>query len=172
MKTIVLYKSRTGFTKRYGEWISQELNCEIADYNERKNLDLDDYQLIIYGGRVHAGKIDGLEKIKELSRNKKSKLVVFATGATPSSVKEEIDKIMENNFRDSSIPHFYFQSGLCYEKMGVADKTIMKMLSKILSSKENQTDIENGFATAISKSYDISDKSYIMPLVNFVRQQQ
>lgn len=169
MKTIVIYKTRTGSTKKYAEWIRDELQCEIADYEEMNKLDLNNYQLVIYGSRIHAGKIDSLEKVKKLVENKNCNLVVFATGATPSAATETIEEIMRNNFSDDSIPHFYMQSGLCYEKMGFKDKTIMKLLAKMLSDKKDKSNIENGTATAISKSYDISDQSFILPLTDYVK---
>ena len=99
----------------------------------------------------------------------KGELVVFTTGATPAEEADEIEKIMQSNFKDSAIPHFYMQSGLCHEKMGLADKTLMTMLAKSLASKANKSDFDTGMAAAISESHDISDKSYIMPLVDYVR---
>ena len=170
MKIIVIYKSRTGFTKRYAQWISEELSCEIVDYGDIDNLDFNTFDVVIYGGRVHAGKIDNLNKMKKLLENSKCKLVVFATGATPFEATKEIEKVMINNFSDSKIPHFYMQSGLCYEKMSLADKTIMKMLSKVLTSKAEKSEIEIGTALAISKSHDISDKKYIVPLIEFIKE--
>ena len=169
MRAIVIYKSKTGFTKRYAEWIREELKCEIAEYEEISKLDFNDFQLVIYGSRVHAGKIDSLERIKRLLDNKNCDLVVFATGATPNAEAETIENTMKNNFGDNPLPHFYMQSGLSYEKMGFADKTIMKMLSKMLSSKKEKSDVENGTATAISKSHNISDPSFITPLIDYVR---
>ena len=169
MNVMVIYKSRTGFTKRYAQWIGDELRCKVTDYGEIKKIDLDSYDLIIYGGRVHAGKIDNLDKVKSLLNNKKCDLIVFATGATPFEATEEIEKTRNLNFSDNSIPYFYMQSGLCYEKMGFFDRTIMKMLSKMLAKKENKSDIDNGTAIAISQSHDISDKSYIMPLVDYIK---
>lgn len=42
------------------------------------------YDFIIFGSRIHSGKIDGLKKMKELlSGNENTQLVVFATGGTP-----------------------------------------------------------------------------------------
>ncbi|MEG0240471.1 MAG: flavodoxin domain-containing protein [Anaerorhabdus sp.] len=165
---IVIYKTRTGFTKQYAQWIAEEIDCEIVDYRNISSFDFNGYDLIIYGGRVHAGKIDELGKIKKMFANSKYKLVVFATGATPFEAKEEIKKIMANNFDDNSIPNFYMQSGLCYEKMSLPDKTIMKALSKILSNKNNKSKIEEGTVNAINKSYDISDKKFIVPLIKCI----
>ena len=172
MKTIVIYKSRTGFTKRYAQWIAEELACEVIAYDDIPDINFDHVDVIIYGGRVHAGKIDDLGKIKKLFVNNESKLIVFATGATPIEAAEEIEKIMRCNFDDTSIPHFYMQSGLCYEKMGLVDKTIMTALSKMLSNKNNKSDAEKGTAMAISKSYDISDRTFIQPLIQCVKELQ
>lgn len=36
MKTLVIYTSQTGFTKRYAEWISEEINADIYDLKDVK----------------------------------------------------------------------------------------------------------------------------------------
>ena len=36
MKTLVIYTSQTGFTKRYAAWISEELNADIYDLKDVK----------------------------------------------------------------------------------------------------------------------------------------
>ncbi|MDD2647506.1 MAG: flavodoxin domain-containing protein [Eubacteriales bacterium] len=170
MKAIVIYKSRTGFTKRYAELIGSALECEIYDYNEIGSVELSEFDLVIFGSRVHAGRIDSVDKIRKLLENGKCDLIIFATGATPAAAKDEIEKTRANSLGDSGIPFFYMQSGLCYEKMGLADKAIMKMLSAFLSRKGNKSETENGAASAIASSYDISDGKYITPLVDFVKE--
>lgn len=173
MKAIVIYKTKTGFTKRYAEWICEELKCEISNYRNFHQSDLKNYDFVIYGSRIHAGKIDGLKKIKKmLQNNEGSKLIVFATGATPSEVKDAINKIWKSNFSDQelkTIPHFYMPSGLNYEKMGTVDHLIMKSLAKILSSKNKKNIEESGCEQAIVKSHDISSIEYIDPLVRFIK---
>ena len=36
MKTLVIYTSQTGFTKRYAEWISEELDADIYELKDVK----------------------------------------------------------------------------------------------------------------------------------------
>lgn len=176
MKTIVIYKSKTGFTKSYAEWIAEELKCDIANYKNFSQSYIAEYDFVIYGSRIHAGKVDGLKKIKCLFRdNERSKLVIFATGATPSATKNVIDTIWEANFSENelkTIPHFYMQGGLNYEKMGIGDRLIMKTLAKMLSRKNNKSSEEAGCEQAIGSSYDISSREYIVPLVQFVQLQE
>ena len=169
MKQLIIYKSRTGFTKQYSKWICEELHCEMVDYADVKRINLDEYDLVVYGSRIHAGIIDGLNKFRKMMEKKSAKIILFATGATPNAAVEEIQKIPQQNRIDDSTPFFYMQSGLCYEKMGVADRTLMKMMSKILESSKNRTEIEDGMKNAISASHDISSKEYIKELVNCVR---
>lgn len=165
MQAIVIYRSKTGFTKRYAQWIAEELGCKAADDRAIRHLDLDGFDFVIYGGGVHAGRIAGLSRIKKQFQNRKSMLIVFATGATPFEAADEIEKMMQNNFADNTIPHFYMPSGLCFEKIGAVDKAVMKAFAKMLSKKNNKSAVEKGTASAISESYDISDKRYIKPLI-------
>ena len=81
MKILIIYKSITGFTKQYATWLSRELNCELEEIRNLKKISFNNYDLIIFGTRIHAGRIDGLNKIKKL--NLDSKLIIFTTGATP-----------------------------------------------------------------------------------------
>ncbi len=172
MKILIIYKSHTGFTEQYAKWIGEALDCDITGYKDCDITKLMYYDVVIYGGRVHAGKIDGLEKIKKLiTVAGHTKLVVFATGATPAETSEVIETMWRRNFSEeelTSIPHFYMQSGLKYEKMGILDRTIMKMMSRMLNKKKGKSEVEAGCQEAISSSYDICSKEYIVPLVEWV----
>lgn len=175
MKIVIIYKSKTGFTKKYAEWIQEEIKCDIIDFDKFSKKSVLKYDLIIYGGRVHAGKIDGLKKVATLAQNNNKKIIVFATGATPINAEDEISTLWKNNLsgnRQQLIPHFYMQSGLNYEKMGCVDKLIMKTVSKILSKKSNKNEMEQSFENAISSSHDISSYDYIKPLLNYLKELQ
>ena len=172
MKTLVAYKSKTGFTQRYAEWIKEELGCDIAPLDNITADKLAAYDTVIFGGLVHAGRISGLSKMRELLASCGGKsLVVFATGATPAE-SDAIDAMWKANFPDdgqAQAPHFYMQAGLNYERMGFFDKLIMKGLSAMMSKKKDKTPDEEGTAQAIGSSFDASSRDYIKPLVEYVR---
>ena len=136
MRVIVIHKSKTGFTKRYAEWIAEELKCDILDYKNLSRSSIAEYDFVIYGSRVHAGKIDGIKKIKALfSDNEMSKLIIFATGATPLEVEDVINTIWKSNFSNEElkiISHFYMQGGLNYEilRMNILKKSIFYIRRK------------------------------------------
>lgn len=173
MKTIVVYKSKTGFTKRYAEWIAKELACELVSVDQVSMKDLQSYQTIIYGGGVIAGQIGGLKKFKGgVIGNPNQKLIVFATGAAPAEALKVKDTVKEANFTKEEsvkIPYFYFQGGINYETMKFGSRLLMKLFSAILRKKKNKTPEEQGMAESISKSADYSNIKFIQPLISHIR---
>ena len=97
-KTAVIYKSKTGFTCKYAQWIAEETGCDLFSYEQREKVDFSRYDTILYGGGFYAGTIGGLKwfkkKLPELSGKKTA---VFATGSTPANTPEA-EKAMKQNF--------------------------------------------------------------------------
>ena len=172
MKVLVTYKSKTEFTKWYAEIIANEVEGDLIEFSEVTAEKMSEYDVVVYGGGLYAGKINGFKKAKEMfEKSSTKKIVVFVTGATPNVVTEKVEEVWKNNLSEeerTSIPHFYMQSGLCYEKMGFADRALMKMLANFLSKKENKDSAEEGCEQAIKSSHNISDKKYAEPLIKCV----
>ncbi|MGI6050460.1 MAG: flavodoxin domain-containing protein [Acetivibrionales bacterium] len=174
MKILVTYKSKTGYTRMYSEIIAEELDCTLMDLRKVTAEKMSAFDLVIFGGGLYRGRINGLKKAKEmLNRSTAKKLVVFATGATPNAEKEVIEGVWKDNLTQEelkTIPHFYMQSGLCYEKMSFTDKILMKGLATMLKNKKDKNSFEKGLEEAIKSSYDISSKEFAEPLVNYFSQ--
>ncbi len=168
-KTIVIYKSKTGFTEKYANWIADELSCDAVCLEKFNIKDVANYDIVIFGGGTYAGRINGLKSIKNnMSLLKGKKVIVFATGATPP-IPEEIERIRKGNIpSDSGIEFFYFQSGINYERMQGMDRLLMGMFKAVLKNKKDKSDIEKGASDAIQDSYDCSDRSQIEPLCNYI----
>ncbi len=176
-KILVCYKSVTGFTKQYAEMIANEINGTLMDLKNVTAETISQYDIVVFGGRFFAGGVDGLKKAKELAAKGNVKnFVVFATGATPNTAEKTIQEAWKNNFTTDElrrIPHFYMQGGLCYEKMPLPEKLMMKAFAAVMKRKiknqNEQTEEDKEFVRAISNSYDISSKVYIEPLVSFLK---
>ena len=120
-RLLVTYKSVTGFTRQYAELIAKELDRMVVDCKEVSAETMSQYDTVIFGGRFHAGLIDGLKRTKKLfKKSKAATLIVFATGTTPNTEKDMIAAAWKINFTPQElecIPHFYMQSGLRNDKM-------------------------------------------------------
>ena len=62
---------------------------------------------------------------------------------------------------------FYCPGGFNYEKMSASSKMMMKMFIGALKAKKDKTEEEKIQIEMISKSYDISDRKYIAPIVEW-----
>lgn len=172
MSFIIICNSKTGFTKRYADWIAEALHCEVLPYARLKEKTIDKSDIVLFGSRLHAGRIEYLNKIKAQFAGHKN-LIVFVTGATSASETETIEKVWMDNFTEQerqSIPHFYMQSGLNYEEMGFVDRMMMQVMIMVVGAKKKKNDREKEVAQAISSSHDHSSKESIAPLLAFIRE--
>ena len=64
---------------------------------------------------------------------------------------------------------FYCPGGLNYEKMPARYKMMMKMFVKMLKGKKDKTEADLKQIEMLSGSYDISDKKYIDPIVEWAK---
>jgi menaquinone-dependent protoporphyrinogen IX oxidase len=167
----VIYRSISGFTKKYAEWIAKECNADIYDAKEFSAQKLSEYSTIIFGGSLHAVGITGIKLVKEnLPRLTNKKIVVFAVGASPP--KEGIvSEIMGNNFssdEQSNLKLFYLRGGFDFDKLDFSNKVIMALFKVRLRLKKNKSSDEIGMLAAYSKPMDFTRKENIKQLVDYV----
>ena len=66
MKSLVIYKTKAGHTQRYAEMIAQAIESESISLEKAVGMDISNYRLLIYGGRLHAVGIHGYKTFKGL----------------------------------------------------------------------------------------------------------
>ena len=172
MKYLVVYKSKTGFTEKYAQWIAKELSADIYNYKEINKENFKDYDVIVYGGSLHAVGIEGIKLIKDDWNLLKEKiLVVFAVGATPYR-EDTVEEIKNNNFSGEQlgkIQFFYLRGGFNYNKLPLIDKFLMKLLQLKLKRKKSLTADEKGMLNAYNKPVDFTRRENIDDIIFFIR---
>lgn len=172
MRTVIIYNSQTGFTKRYAEWIAEETGADCLELSIAKKKDLSIYETIIFGGWACAGGISKIGWFKSnIDKWRDKKLIVFCVGGSPID-NPEIETALERNFNESErkkVKLFYCPGGFNYEKMSAPSKIMMKMFVKTLKAKKDKTEEEQIMVKMISSSYDISDKKYIEPILQYLK---
>ena len=174
MKTLIIYTSQTGFTKKYAQWLSDRLKAdiyELKDVQKKEDAFFDEYQAIVYGGWAMAGKTVKINWFFEKAKEWKNKrLAVFCVGGSPND-NPDVEKMLENmltNEQKKYIKAFYCQGGFDYEKMNTASRLAMKMFVSALKKKKDPTEEEKIMVKMISDSYDISDIKYIEPIAEYI----
>ncbi len=169
-KIIVVYKSKTGFTEKYAKWIAEALHCDIVRFDGFNIEQMACYDIVILGGGIYAGRINGANLIKNnASSFSEKKVIVFAAGAS-APIPQEIERYEKHSIpQDMNIEFFYFQSGMNYTRMNGTDKLLMTAFKTILKLKKNKSAVEQGTNDAIQRSYDYSNINQIDPLVNYAK---
>lgn len=174
-KTIVIYKTTSGFTKKYAEWITQSLDCDIMDRRLVDTNNILDYDVIIYGGSLHAVGISGIDIIKKnLSKLTDKTIVIYTTGASPARPKIS-SEVLNRNFtpeEQKQITFFYLRGGFNFHKLNCVNKVLMTFMKWKIKSKKDWNSDEKGMMEAFSNPVDFTDRENIKELVDFVRSKQ
>lgn len=170
-KTAIIYRSKSGYTKTYAEWIAQETGAELFEAKCVKPSDLERFETIVYGGGLYAVGINGVKLItKTLDKLKGKKIIVFSLGASP--VREEIKEEVKNkNFtkeQQEQIDFYMLRGGFDYSKLTLFDKFLMQLLRRQLKSKKELTADERGMLNSYIHPVNFTDKKQIAPIVNAI----
>lgn len=175
MKTIIVYLSQTGFTKRYADWLAEELGTAaitLAEAKKQNDQYFEDADAIIYGGWAMGGKIVNSEWFTQrIPQWKGKKLVLFCVGASPNE-SPDVEAALHNALTDEGRAYakaFYCQGGLSYEKMKLPSRLAMKAFASMVRKKKDATEQEKMMGEMISHSYDISDRKFITPIATYVK---
>lgn len=175
MKTLVIYKSKTGYTKKYAEWISEELSADIFEVSKVTTNMLTAYDNVIYGGGLYVVGINGVKVITQnLDKLKDKKVIVFATGMSPLR-EEGLSEVKNKNFtfeQQKIIQFFYLRGGFDYNKLNPFDKMLMSLLkASILWKKIRKKKLisdEIGILEVFDKPTDYTRKAKIDELIAYV----
>lgn len=171
---IILYQSKYGATKKYADWLVEETGYDCIETKDAKVANLQNYDVIILGGGVYASGIAGLQFIKKnIGRLGNKKIVVFVIGASPYDEKA-IMQIRKMHFKDElrNIPLFYCRGAWDEEKMKFTDRTLCKMLQKVVA-KQNPDEYEpwqKALMCAAGQKCDWTDKAYLEALLKYIEE--
>ena len=174
MKTLIMYTSQTGFTKRYAQWLAEEMSADIFDLKDvQKNGEsfFAQYESIVYAGWFCAEKVVKANWFLDKAKNWKDKhLALIAVGGSPNASPDTevaIKRILTDEQR-TYIKAFYCQGGFNYEKMNLPSKLAMKAFAASLKKSKEEKYREMG--NQVDHSYDIADKKYLEPVVAYLKE--
>ncbi|MCR5358186.1 MAG: flavodoxin domain-containing protein [Lachnospiraceae bacterium] len=174
MKTLIIYTSQTGFTKKYAQWLADEMDADIFDLKDVRKKEesfFADYEAIVYAGWCMAGSVVKIKWFLDKAEKwKEKRLAVICVGGSPGD-NPDVEVALKNILSDEQrkyIKAFYCQGGFDYEKMNTASKLAMKMFVSALKKKQDEKSRQ--MAEHIATSYDISDKKYIEPVVAYLKE--
>ncbi len=170
---IIIYKSKYGTTKKYAEWLAEEINYDLVEFSKAKINQITKYENIILCGAIYASGISCLPILKNnyaLLKNKN--IAIFCIGASPYNEKAFNDIKLHNLKGElQNTPIFYGRGAWDESKMKFIDRTLCNMLKKVVSKKDPATyePWESALMDAFGQTCDWSDKEYLQPLINLAK---
>lgn len=166
----IIYKSKYGTTKRYAEWIAQELNATLMEASQVKPSQLQSYDIVIYGGGLYASGILGLKLVTE---NSCKRLVVFTVGLAKPEITD-YSSILEKNLPPELLEKtkvFHLRGGIDYQNLSIVHKVLMAMMKKMVTKNAGKevSGEEQAFLETYGGKVDFTDKKSIEPILVFVK---
>jgi flavodoxin len=171
-RTLVIYKSLSGFTEKYAQWIAEELHADLYSLKDFNPAKFADYQVIVFGRSLHAVGINGVKIIREnLPKLAGKKVIVFGVGASPPK-ENVLDEVKNKNFtpeEQQNITFYYLRGGFNYNKLNWPNKFLMSLMKLKIKTKKNLNSDEIGLLAAYDKPLDCTRKENIKPLVVYAQ---
>ncbi len=142
MKTLILYGSNHGFSEKCAYILSEKIkgDCTVSNIKRKKDVTLDEYDMIIKGGSVHAGRIQ--KHLKEFFIENEQKLKSKKTALyLCCSDYQNVDKYYESEFPksilDEALVKAHFGHAYYMDKLNFILKAILKKVADVENSEEN-----------------------------------
>ncbi|MGO1469221.1 MAG: flavodoxin domain-containing protein [Tissierella sp.] len=172
---VVIYESKYDSTKKYAQWIAEEIKADLFERSKIDAKELMKYDTIIYGGALYASGIAGASIINKNYKDLKDKrIIVFTVGLASTDKKKVFTPIIEKNFSQEMIDNikfFHLRGAIDYKKLSIIHKTMMRMLKTVLTRKDEKelSDDDRELLATYGKKVDFTDKSTIEPLISFLK---
>ncbi|MCI8424774.1 MAG: flavodoxin family protein [Adlercreutzia sp.] len=180
MRTAIVYCSQTGHTEKYARWLAEDLECPVYPYRERARIDLESIDLLVFCSWFHAATVIGSKWFKRaMAEHSGVRFVLLATGATPMpgggwSEEKDIEEAFERSFPKADypgLPRFYCHGGFDFDKLGVADKVMMRMFFRMNEKRADDPKVEEMLDT-MRQSFDGTRREYLEPVIDCIRSLQ
>ena len=160
---VIVYESKTGFTKRYAEMLAAKTGLKVFHVKEISKLSQDEE--IIFLGWIKVGKIQGLNKVRKY--NVKA-VCGSGTGRTAEPDVETV--VARNNIK--GIPFFYLRGGcLPLKKMKGMDRIMLSMFVKMLKSRKDKDERTEESIDIIVNGFDGVKEENLEPLLEWLKSQ-
>jgi len=173
-KTVVVYKSKYGSTKKYAEWISEALNCDIYENSSIDKSILLNYDVIIYGGGLYASGINGISLIsRNYNQLKEKDIIIYTVGLADPNVKEHFGPIIDKNLSEemkNNIKIFNLRGAIDYKNLKLFHKTLMALLANKVKKLDDskKTEEDKVMIETYGTKVDFTDKETIKPIISLV----
>ena len=175
MKSLIIYGSHYGTTKRYAEKLAQMANIPIANYKDIKELI--GYDLVIHFGGLYAGGVTGLKRtVKLLPQN--AKFIIVTVGLADvddenntNNIKKALSKQVPEEILKSTLI-FHLRGGIDYKELNLKHRMMMAFLYSRLKKlpEEKKTPEIKALIETYNSKVDFIDYASLNQIIKAIKQ--
>ncbi|MDD3304218.1 MAG: flavodoxin domain-containing protein [Clostridia bacterium] len=129
----IVYYSKTGHTEHYAKMLGKELEIEAIPFSEIKKINKEEQ--VVFMSWVFAS---GIKKLKKVL----SQYNVICVAAVGMNVKSDDNTKLLVETNRLTIPFFYLQGGLNYDRLKGFEGSLLKMVAKKVIEENREQDKE------------------------------
>lgn len=169
-KTLILYTSNTGNTKKYCEDIASAVSADVMPFKKFKWKKADNYDIIVYGGWIMGGKIKGIDEFLshwDYELDGKDVILLGVGMAYPTT--ETRNALIDQNLLDMYHLRFYqLQGSFDFNKLNGITKIMMKASLAKLGNDPTLTAGEASILDIIDHPIDVYDHLKVNKVVTVI----
>lgn len=157
---LIVYESKTGFTKKYADMLSAKTALQVFSTKELVRVNHDEE--IIFLGWMKVGKIQGLDKLKEYK-------VKAVCGSGTARIAEPDTETVVGRNKIENIPFFYLRGGcLPLKDLRGMDKLMLSLFVKILKSRKYKDEETDESISIIRNGFDGVNEEELVPVMEWL----
>ena len=157
---IIVYESKTGFTKKYAEMLSAKTALKVYHVKELSQININEE--IIFLGWMKIGKVRGLKKVRKYN------LKAVCGSGTGRTAEPDTETIITRN-KLGNVPFFYLRGG-CFplrDLKGI-DRMMMSMFVKTLKKRSDKDEKLIEAIDTIENGFDAVKEENLIPIIDFL----
>ncbi len=157
---VIVYESKTGFTKRYADILSAKTGLKVFRVKELARVNRDEE--VVFLGWMKVGKIQGLDKLKKCH-------VKAVCGSGTGRIAEPDTETVVTRNKIENIPFFYLRGG-CFplKELKGMDKILMTMFVKMLKNRKDKDEKTKESISIIENGFDGVNEKNLAPLLEWL----
>jgi len=165
-RVLILYQSKYGSTKQYADWIHKEIPSRMADVDKCNTPEFGNYDVIIFGGYVRAGRVVIAPMIVEnWNAVKGKKVVLFTTSGTPPE-HPNISKIYNASLPQEvrqEIKYFPLRGRMLHKDLSSYDESLVAV-GRMMEKDET-------LRRFMTEDFDEVKQENIYPILEYIKAQ-
>jgi hypothetical protein len=159
---VIVYESKTGFTKKYADMLAAKTGMEI--YNVKEISKIGKQEEIIFLGWMKVGRIQGLSKVM----NKNMNIKAVCGSGTGRTAEPDVETILTRN-NLQNIPFFYMRGG-CFplKTLKGLDRIMMTMFVGVLERSKDKDEGQIEAISIIKNGFDGVKEENLIPLLDWL----